>query len=81
MSTEYEKDRMDDDVKDLKEHVQHLELGVSTEDAEIPYPETLKNMVEAPSREMLQEGYALVKSDAALKSKSGMSRVSWRMQC
>jgi hypothetical protein len=72
---------MDDDVKDLKEQVQHLELGVSTEDAEIPYPETLKNMVEAPSREMLQEGYALVKSDAALKSEFDMGCDTLRMSC
>jgi hypothetical protein len=70
MSTEYDnKDRMmDEDVKDLKEHVQHLENGPSsTADAEVPYPETLKNMLEAPTREMLQQGYDLVKEDSKLK--------------
>lgn len=73
MSTEYDnKDRMmDEDVKDLKEHVQHLENGPSsTADAEVPYPETLKNMLEAPTREMLQQGYDLVKEDSKLKRES-----------
>jgi hypothetical protein len=68
-STDDKRDYVED-VKDLKDQVQHLEHGIAVTDGEVPYPEALKNMPEAPTMEMLQDGYRLVKSDSALKSES-----------
>lgn len=59
------KDFYADDVKDLKDTVQHLENG-SVQPKEIVYPETLKNMPEPPTMEMLQEGFEIQKQESAL---------------
>ncbi len=39
-----------------------IEDGMAVE-GDIPYPDTLKSMPEAPTMEMLREGYALQKMD------------------
>ena len=67
MTTTQHPDYQEDvkDMHDLKETVQHLEMG-DREEGDIPYPETLKNMPEAPTVEMLRQAFELQKSDAAL---------------